>query len=69
MGMARQPKITSGEMREMGIRGLLVYCADYRCSHSIELSPAEIDKWSDIVRLSDLDRSLSASHQARPRSG
>jgi len=23
-------KITFGEMREMGVRGVLVYCADYR---------------------------------------
>ena len=30
----RQTKITFGEMREMGVRGLLIYCADYRCSHS-----------------------------------
>jgi hypothetical protein len=27
-------KITFGEMRESGVRGLLVYCADYRCSRS-----------------------------------
>jgi hypothetical protein len=20
-------------MREMGVRGILIYCADYRCSH------------------------------------
>ena len=26
----RQTKITFGEMREMGVRGLLIYCADYR---------------------------------------
>jgi hypothetical protein len=25
-------KITFGEMREMGVRGLLVYCSDYHCS-------------------------------------
>ena len=24
-------KITFAEMREMDVRGLLVYCADYRC--------------------------------------
>jgi len=30
----RPQKITFGEMREMGVRGLLIYCADYRCSHS-----------------------------------
>jgi hypothetical protein len=34
----RPTKITFGEMREMGVRGLLVYCADYRCSHSIAIS-------------------------------
>ena len=31
----RPTKITFGEMRDMGVRGLLIYCADYRCSHSI----------------------------------
>jgi hypothetical protein len=36
--MAERPqKITFGEMREMGVRGVLIYCADYRCSHSIAL--------------------------------
>jgi hypothetical protein len=32
----------------MGVRGLLVYCADYRCSHSIAVSG---DHWKDDVRL------------------
>ena len=27
-------KITFGEMRASGVRGLLVYCSDYKCSHS-----------------------------------
>jgi len=35
---ARQQKITFAEMRESGARGLLVYCADYRCMHSIAVS-------------------------------
>lgn len=52
--MARQQKITLGEMREQ-TRGLLVYCADYRCSHSLKMTPAEVDKWPDSVRLSDLE--------------
>jgi hypothetical protein len=26
----RQQKITFGEMRESGVRGVLVYCSDYR---------------------------------------
>jgi hypothetical protein len=28
----RPTKITFGELRDMGVRGLLVYCADYRCN-------------------------------------
>jgi hypothetical protein len=44
-------KITFGEMREMGLRDVLIYCADYRCSHSIEMSG---DQWPDHVRLSDI---------------
>jgi hypothetical protein len=38
--MPRIPqKITFGEMRSGGgPTGILVYCADYRCSHSIEMS-------------------------------
>jgi hypothetical protein len=50
-GRMRPQKITFGEMREMGIRGVLVYCSDYRCSHSIALSA---DRWSG-VRLSDIE--------------
>nr|WP_246801069.1 hypothetical protein [Bradyrhizobium genosp. L] len=52
--MAEQ-KITLGEMRQSGVRGLLVYCSDHRCSHSVELAPAEVDQWPDDVRLSDLE--------------
>jgi hypothetical protein len=48
----RPQKITFGEMREMGVRGVLVYCSDYRCSHSIVLSA---DRWSDELRLSDIE--------------
>ena len=46
-------KITFGEMREMGVRGLLIYCADYRCSHSIAISG---DAWPDDARLSDIEK-------------
>jgi hypothetical protein len=48
----RKQKITFGEMREMGVRGLLIYCADYRCSHSIAISG---DAWPDEARLSDIE--------------
>ena len=43
---------TFGDMRDMGVRGLLIYCADYRCSHSIAISG---DRWPDHVRLSDIE--------------
>ena len=52
---ARPQKITFAEMRDMGIRGLLIYCADYRCSHSIAISG---DGWPDDVRLSDIEDRL-----------
>jgi hypothetical protein len=39
-------------MREMGVHGVLVYCADYRCGHSVALSA---DHWADEVRLSDIE--------------
>jgi hypothetical protein len=42
-----------GEMRSGGgPTGILVYCADYRCSHSIAMSA---DLWPDDVRLSDIE--------------
>jgi hypothetical protein len=42
-------KITFGEMREMGLRGVLVYC---HCGHNVALSA---DRWPDDVRLSDIE--------------
>jgi hypothetical protein len=50
--IARPTKITFVEMREMGVRGILVYCADYRCSHSTAISG---DRWPDDLRLSDIE--------------
>jgi hypothetical protein len=49
---ARPQKITFGEMRYTGVREILIYCSDYHCSHSIAISA---DRWSDDVRLSDLE--------------
>ena len=62
--MNRPEKITFGEMRSSGVRGVLVYCSDYRCSHSITLSA---DRWSDDVRLSDLEPLFTCMWQARRR--
>jgi hypothetical protein len=50
--VSRQQKITFGEMRASGVRGLRIYCSDFRCSHSTTLSA---DRWPDDVRLSDLE--------------
>jgi hypothetical protein len=58
MGMPDPPqKIAFAEMRDRGVQGLLVYCADYRCSHSIAISG---DGGPDDLRLSDIEERLSA---------
>jgi hypothetical protein len=50
--LTRQQKITFAEMGASGVRGLLIYCSDYHCSHWIAISG---DRWPDDVRLSDLE--------------
>jgi hypothetical protein len=50
--LTRQQKITFGEMRESGVDRILIYCADYKCSHSTAMSA---DRWPDDVRLSDIE--------------
>jgi hypothetical protein len=52
--LTRRPtKITFGEMRsDGGPTGVLVYCADYRCSHFMAMSA---DQWPDDLRLSDIE--------------
>ena len=45
----RPLKITFGEMRRMGVRGVLVYC---HCGHHTAL---EADRWGDEVHLSDIE--------------
>ena len=50
--LTRPQKITLADMREMGVRGNLIYCSDYHCSHSIAISA---EQWPDHVRLSDLE--------------
>ena len=42
--MKRPQNITLGEMREMGVRGVLVYRSNYKCSDSIAISA---DRWPD----------------------
>ena len=35
-------RITFGEMRASGVRGVLIYCSDFRCSRSVAISG---DRW------------------------
>jgi hypothetical protein len=48
----RPQKITVADMSDQGVRGPLIYCADYWCSHSLAISG---DAWPDDVRLSDIE--------------
>jgi len=50
IGHAEAPEDHFGEMRQSGVRGVLIYCADYKCSH---WTAVNADQWSDDVRLSD----------------
>jgi hypothetical protein len=50
--MPRPTKITFAEMRDMGVRGILIYCSDYKCSNSTVISG---DPWPDDLRLSDIE--------------
>jgi hypothetical protein len=49
---SRPEKITFAKMRTAGVRGVLVYYSDYRCSHSLALIA---DEWRDDLRLFDLE--------------
>jgi hypothetical protein len=61
--MPAENKITFGEMREMGVRGLLIYCSDYHCSHSIVISADRCRMMSGSPtssRVSSAERAASA---------
>jgi hypothetical protein len=47
-----RPKITFGELRSSGVRGILICCADFHYSHLIAMSA---DQWPDDLRLSDIE--------------
>jgi hypothetical protein len=44
-------KITFGELRASGVRDVLIYCRDHKCSH-ITISA---DRWPNHVRLSEIE--------------
>jgi len=50
-------------MRSAGVRGLLIYCSDYHCSHSTAISG---DRWPDDVRLSDLEAKFVCRARGTP---
>ena len=50
--MSSRQMITFGEMHSSGVRGVLIYCIDYRCSHHVAVMA---DQWGDDVRLSDIE--------------
>ncbi|WP_271597380.1 hypothetical protein [Bradyrhizobium sp. CCBAU 45384] len=37
-------KITLGDLRATGVRDLLVFCQDYRCSHNVKLPAEYVDR-------------------------
>jgi hypothetical protein len=45
-------KITFGEMRSSGVRDVLVYSRDHRCSHYIAISA---NRCADHIRLSNIE--------------
>jgi hypothetical protein len=47
-----EQKITFREMRAANVRGLLIDCPDYHCSHWTAIGG---DQWPDDLRLSDLE--------------
>jgi hypothetical protein len=51
-------KITFGELRESGVRDVLVYGRDHRCIHHIETNA---DDRADDVRLSDIEPNFTCT--------
>ena len=45
-------QFTFGAMRKSGASGVIVFCSDDRCAHSVKLSA---DCWPDRLRLSDIE--------------
>jgi hypothetical protein len=50
--MQRQQKIALKDMQSSGPTRLIVYCGDYKCTHSVVI---DAGRWGDDVRLSNLE--------------
>ncbi|WP_063958205.1 hypothetical protein [Bradyrhizobium manausense] len=48
-------KITLGDLRSTGVRVLIVFCEDYRCSHNVKLAAEYVDRWPNELRISQLE--------------
>jgi hypothetical protein len=59
----RPQKIIFAEMRAGGVRGLLIYCSDYHCSHWTAING---DRWPDGLRLPDIEHRFVCSSCAYP---
>jgi hypothetical protein len=55
-------KITFAEMRASGVRGLLIYCSDYQCSHWTAISG---DRWRMMLGFPTSSRASPAKPAAR----
>ena len=53
--MTANQKITFGEMREAGVRNVLIYCSDFRCGH-FNVVPDDADRSPDELRISDVEQ-------------
>ena len=58
MSEATLQKITFGQMREDGYRGIIVYCRDHKCSHNVTMNA---DRWADDLRLSDVEPNFTCT--------
>jgi hypothetical protein len=54
--MESPQKITLGEMREFAPTRHIIYCADYKCAHSILV---DASRWRNDPPLSDLEPRLT----------
>jgi hypothetical protein len=54
------------QMRASGVRDVLIYCKDHRCSHSTTISA---DQWPDNVRLSDIEPDFVCTACGKARRG
>ena len=64
--MTKHRKITLDEMRASGVRDVLIYCADYKCSNWIRV---RADQWSAEVRVSDLENQFTCTACGRKGAG